>query len=50
MEAVVALISPAPKQTPPEQVAKLGVKPDDVKFVGISHYHGDHTGGEIAIG
>ena len=35
----------APKQTLPEQLAKLGVKPGDVKFVGISHYHGDHTGG-----
>jgi N-acyl homoserine lactone hydrolase len=35
----------APTQTLPEQLAKLGVKPDDVKFVGISHYHPDHTGG-----
>ena len=35
----------APKETLPAQLAKLGVKPEDVKFVGISHYHGDHTGG-----
>lgn len=35
----------APKQTLPEQLAKLGVKVDDIKFIGISHYHGDHTGG-----
>jgi glyoxylase-like metal-dependent hydrolase (beta-lactamase superfamily II) len=35
----------APKQTLTEQLAKVGVKPDQVKFVGISHYHGDHIGG-----
>jgi len=35
----------APKQTLTEQLAKLGVKPEQVKFVGISHYHGDHIGG-----
>ena len=27
-----------------DQLAQIGVKPDQVKFVGISHYHGDHTG------
>lgn len=27
-----------------EQLAKLGLKPTDVDFVGISHYHDDHTG------
>ena len=26
------------------QLARLGVKPSDVSFVGISHYHYDHTG------
>jgi glyoxylase-like metal-dependent hydrolase (beta-lactamase superfamily II) len=26
------------------QLARVGVKPSDVKFVGISHYHYDHTG------
>jgi len=35
----------APKQTLPEQLAKLDVKPAQVKFVGVSHYHGDHVGG-----
>jgi glyoxylase-like metal-dependent hydrolase (beta-lactamase superfamily II) len=34
----------APKMTLPEQLAKLGVKPGQVKYVGISHYHGDHIG------
>jgi glyoxylase-like metal-dependent hydrolase (beta-lactamase superfamily II) len=27
-----------------EQLAKLDVKPERIKFVGVSHYHGDHTG------
>ena len=27
-----------------EQLAQLGVKPEDVDIVGISHYHADHTG------
>ena len=27
-----------------EQLAELNVKPEDVKVVGISHMHGDHTG------
>jgi N-acyl homoserine lactone hydrolase len=27
-----------------EQLAQLGVKPADIKVVGISHMHGDHTG------
>ena len=35
----------APKETLPEQLAKLNVKPEQVKFVGVSHYHGDHIGG-----
>lgn len=26
------------------QLARIGVKPQDVTFVGISHYHYDHTG------
>ena len=34
----------APKMTLPEQLAKIGVKPEQVKYVGISHYHGDHIG------
>lgn len=27
-----------------DQLARIGVRPDQVKFVGISHSHGDHTG------
>jgi N-acyl homoserine lactone hydrolase len=27
-----------------EQLAQLNVSPDQIKFIGISHYHGDHTG------
>ena len=27
-----------------EELAKVGVKPEQVKYVGISHYHGDHIG------
>src|SRR3954452_7151093 len=34
----------APKVSVVDQLAKLNVKPDQIKFVGISHYHGDHTG------
>ena len=34
----------APKVTLGEQLAKMNVKPEQVKFVGISHFHADHTG------
>jgi glyoxylase-like metal-dependent hydrolase (beta-lactamase superfamily II) len=34
----------APKVSIVDQLAKVEVKPDQIKFVGISHYHGDHTG------
>jgi len=34
----------APKVSIVDQLAKLGLKPDQIKYVGISHYHGDHTG------
>ena len=27
-----------------DQLGQIGVKPDQIEFVGISHYHGDHTG------
>jgi glyoxylase-like metal-dependent hydrolase (beta-lactamase superfamily II) len=27
-----------------DQLAAIGVKPEQVAFVGISHFHGDHTG------
>ena len=34
----------APKIALLEQLAQLKVKPDQVKYVGISHFHADHTG------
>ena len=34
----------APKISLLEQLAQLKVKPEQVKFVGISHFHADHTG------
>jgi glyoxylase-like metal-dependent hydrolase (beta-lactamase superfamily II) len=34
----------APKVSLVDQLAQLGVKPEQVRYVGISHYHPDHTG------
>ena len=34
----------APKVSLVDQLARLQVKPEQIKFVGISHYHPDHTG------
>src|ERR1700683_3460655 len=34
----------APKVSLVEQMAKIDLKPDQIKYVGISHYHADHTG------
>lgn len=34
----------APTVSLAEQLAKLNIKPEQVKFVGISHFHADHTG------
>jgi N-acyl homoserine lactone hydrolase len=34
----------APKVTIVDQLAQGGIKPEQIKFVGISHYHADHTG------
>jgi N-acyl homoserine lactone hydrolase len=34
----------APKVSLVDQLAQLNVKPEQIKFVGISHYHADHTG------
>src|SRR5262249_26911743 len=34
----------APKMSVVDQLAKLELKPEQIKYVGISHYHGDHTG------
>src|SRR3954466_9706211 len=33
----------APKVSVVDQLAKLDVKPEQIKYVGISHYHADHT-------
>jgi N-acyl homoserine lactone hydrolase len=35
---------PTVKITLVEQLARLNLKPEQVKYVGISHYHGDHIG------
>jgi glyoxylase-like metal-dependent hydrolase (beta-lactamase superfamily II) len=35
---------PMPKTSLVDQLAQLQVKPESIKFVGISHYHGDHIG------
>jgi glyoxylase-like metal-dependent hydrolase (beta-lactamase superfamily II) len=34
----------APKESIVDQLAKIHVTPDQIKYVGISHYHADHTG------
>ena len=34
----------APKVSVVDQLAQMNVKPEQVRFVGISHYHPDHTG------
>ena len=34
----------APKTSLTDLLAQIKVKPEQVKFVGISHYHGDHIG------
>lgn len=33
------------KQSIPDRLKALGLSPADVTYVGISHYHADHTGG-----
>jgi N-acyl homoserine lactone hydrolase len=34
----------APKVSLVDQLAKAGLKPEQITYVGISHYHADHTG------
>src|SRR6201992_1188708 len=34
----------APKVSLVDYLAKINVTPDQIKYVGISHYHADHTG------
>lgn len=36
--------APAPKVSIVDQLAQLKLKPEQIKYVGISHYHPDHTG------
>ena len=36
--------APAPKVSIVDQLAQISVKSEQIKFVGISHYHADHTG------
>lgn len=39
----------APKVSLTEQLAKGGIKPEQIKVVGIGHFHGDHIGGAAAF-
>jgi glyoxylase-like metal-dependent hydrolase (beta-lactamase superfamily II) len=36
--------APAPKVSIVDQLAQLKLKPEQIKYIGISHYHADHTG------
>jgi N-acyl homoserine lactone hydrolase len=36
--------APTVKTSLVEQLAKLSLKPEQIKYVGVSHYHGDHIG------
>lgn len=36
--------APAPKVSIVDQLAQLNLKPEQINYVGISHYHADHTG------
>jgi N-acyl homoserine lactone hydrolase len=36
--------SDSPKSSLVQQLTRLNLTPGQIKFVGISHYHGDHTG------
>ena len=36
--------APAPKVSVVDQLAQINLKPEQIKYVGISHYHADHTG------
>jgi glyoxylase-like metal-dependent hydrolase (beta-lactamase superfamily II) len=47
-EKVYALITPVqipPEETAIEKIKRLGLKPDDVSHVVISHFHADHIAG-----
>ena len=32
------------ERTITDQLTQIGVRPEQIEFIGISHYHGDHTG------
>lgn len=34
----------APKASLVQQLTRVNLKPEQIKYIGISHYHGDHTG------
>src|SRR5215471_4394285 len=40
----MSAVAVAPKVSLVDELAQLKVKPEQVKYVGISHYHGDHIG------
>jgi glyoxylase-like metal-dependent hydrolase (beta-lactamase superfamily II) len=40
---------PTVKTSLVEQLAQLKLKPEQIRYVGISHYHGDHTGQAAAF-
>jgi N-acyl homoserine lactone hydrolase len=44
MPSPAALSPNAPKSSLIEQLAQLHLKPEQITYVGISHYHGDHAG------
>lgn len=39
----------APKVNLVDQLAKAGIKPEQIKMIGISHFHSDHIGGASAF-
>ena len=41
--------APTVKVTLVDQLAQLKIKPEQINYVGISHYHGDHTGQAAAF-
>ncbi len=47
-EKVYALITPvkiAPEETAIEKIKKIGIKPEEIKYVILSHFHADHIAG-----
>lgn len=44
-----AAMSPSLSRTLPDQLAEIGVKPEQIGLLGISHYHFDHLGQAAAF-